>query len=212
MNKILLYINTIFLTIIIILLIIILAQIKSFTSVPPEVDQTTELSDSQNSDDKILTELNVETDQYKSLLKAGNFTFLTPKETFVAQADAGGKSSISIYMDKESFPQASSIIYSIIFFAASEFETGESFSFNEWRTRENIHLTGRSETIGGLEFVEGSKSELSLFHYFAETENERAYVISLPIVKTYNNVGILIQESLNFNPTAEELERAKNPQ
>lgn len=149
---------------------------------------------------------------YRSTLKSGNFTFSIPEGAVAVQTDAGGKSAISIYQNEDFVYQAESVIYSVQVFASSEFETGESYSFEEWLEREGVTLTGHSSMIGGLEFHEGHRGDaesVAFYHYVEQVENQPAYVWVVPSVRVNDAVGKSIQDSLNFNPTEEELKNAQ---
>lgn len=148
---------------------------------------------------------------YRSV--SGDFTFSIPQSAVVRQTDSGGKSAISIYKDEDSLWQSEGLIYSILFVASSEFETGESYSFEDWLDREDVTLTGHSVVFGGWEFHEGHKEgdikTLSHYHYVDEIDDQRAYVVAVPAIRSGDEKGVYIQGSLNFNPTNEELNDAQ---
>ncbi len=149
---------------------------------------------------------------YRPALKAGNFTFSVPEGAVAVQTDAGGKSAISIYADKNLVYQAEGIIYSVLFYTALEFETGESYSFETWLKQQGVTLTGHTSTVGGSEFYEGHRGDadsVSLYHYVSATDDEAAYVIVLPSVRKSDAEGKYIQDSLDFSPTREELDAAQ---
>jgi len=151
-------------------------------------------------------------EDYRSSLKAGNFTFTIPDGAVAVQTDAGGKSAISVYQNIDSVYQADGIIYSISIYASSESETDKSYPFEEWLEGGNVTLTERSTIVGGLEFYEGNRGNVdstNLYHYMAETEGQPAYVIVIPSVITSNSSGKYIQDSLDFDPTEEELKAAQ---
>lgn len=142
----------------------------------------------------------------------GDFVFSIPHGAVVRQTDSGGRSAISIYKSEELLWQSEGLIYSILFVASSEFETGESYSFAEWLEREGVTLTGHSSQIGGLQFEEGHSGDiesLSFFHYVAETDNERAYVLVVPAVRSTDELGKFVEDSLDFDPTDEEINLAE---
>ncbi len=150
---------------------------------------------------------------YRSSFKYGNFTFAIPEGAVTRQTDSGGQSVVSVYKDEATAYQAEGIVYSMLITASAEFETGESYSFEDWLERRDITLTKSEITIGGLEFAEGKHDDdgsTALYHYEAATAERPAYVLTLPAVNQDDTVSMFIQDSLNFSPTQAELEAAKS--
>lgn len=148
---------------------------------------------------------------YRSTFKYGNLTFSIPDGAEAIQTDSGGKSAVAVYRDADSVFQGDGIIYSVIIYASSEFETGESYSFEEWLIRQEVTITGKSKMIGGLQFYEGSGGDMegaAHYHYVAEKNGEPAYVYILPRVDG-DEAAEFIQDSLDFSPSSQELDDAQ---
>lgn len=145
--------------------------------------------------------------------RSGDFTFSVPQDAIVQQVDSGRGSFIGIYESGDEFnrSEGEGLIYSIMFTPTStESGIATANSFAEWLNLNDTKLTNFSVTIGGLKFYEGSKGDsLAYYHYLEDTVQQKAVVITLPFTLSGNEKGLYIENSLNFNPTKEELNNAQ---